>query len=138
MMAPTTVSGRARALKLAAVVFRSLDISESTSSRVFFLIFSPTLGALPKADWSTFSARTGTDKWEELATPAQVTQLARDWPGGAKLGSVSDTALASAAPPGVRPLPLHDHNRMNYNDAPGYLAVWGAELCGMAALIFRL
>ncbi len=129
-MAPTTVSGRAR-LKLARLFSVRLTFRSRPFPRILYLFADP--HALPKADRST-PARTGTDMWEELATPAQVTQLARlarrrRW--GLSLILLGWLHLLAFA------LCYYMTIIMNYNDAPGYLAVWGAELCGMA-LIFRL
>jgi hypothetical protein len=72
--------------------------------------------------------------WEELSTPAQVTQLlrlARRRRWGLSLILVGWLHLLAFS------ICYYMTIVMNYNDAPGYLTVWGAELCGMA-LIFRL
>jgi hypothetical protein len=72
--------------------------------------------------------------WEELSTPAQVTQLlrlARRRRWGLSLILLGWLHLVAFS------VCYYLTIVKNYNDAPGYLATWGAELCGMA-LIFRL
>src|SRR5262249_43885879 len=75
-----------------------------------------------------------TSMWEELSTPAQRDQLARlarqrRW--GLSLLLVGWLHLLAFS------FCYYLTIARGYNEAPGYLAVWVSELCGVA-LIFRL
>jgi hypothetical protein len=79
-------------------------------------------------------AKTMTNMWDELSTPEQVNhlwQFARRRRWGLSLVLVGWLHLLAFLTCYYMTIVC------DYNGAPGYLAVWGAELCGVA-LIFRL